>query len=47
MFFDVLTPEEKTALAAFSERVAERIDPASCARADEILSGEPERLTAS
>src|SRR3954471_21902686 len=47
LFFDVLTPEEKATLAAISERVADRINPSACERADEILSGEPERLTAS
>lgn len=47
MFFDVLTPDEKAALAALSDRVAARIDPSSCRNADEILSGERERLSTS
>jgi DNA-binding MarR family transcriptional regulator len=40
LFFDVLTADEKAALAAFAERVVERVNPSSCARADAILGGE-------
>ncbi|WP_210508790.1 MarR family winged helix-turn-helix transcriptional regulator [Naasia sp. SYSU D00057] len=47
LFFDVLTDEEKATLAALAERVIERVNPSSCARADEILGGEPERANAS
>ncbi len=47
VFFDVLTPEEKATLGGISERIIERISPSSCARAEEILSGESERLAAS
>jgi DNA-binding MarR family transcriptional regulator len=44
-FFDVLTDEEKAALASLSERVRNRINPDSRRRADEILSGEDEILS--
>jgi len=47
LFFDVLTDEEKDTLAALAERVIARVNPASCARVDEILGGEPERANAS
>jgi DNA-binding MarR family transcriptional regulator len=47
LFFDVLTADEKDALAALAERVVDRANPSSCSRADEILAGEPERANAS
>ncbi len=47
LFFEVLSEDEKAVLASVSERIAERISPSSCARAEEILSGESERQAAS
>jgi len=47
IFFDVLSEEEKRTIGALSERILERISPSACARAEEILSGESERLAAS
>jgi DNA-binding MarR family transcriptional regulator len=39
LFFDLLRPEEKAVLAAAAERVVDAVNPRSCERADEILSG--------
>ncbi|BDZ47642.1 MarR family winged helix-turn-helix transcriptional regulator [Naasia aerilata] len=47
LFFDVLTPAEKATLNELSERIVDIANPASCARADEILNGEQEQQTAS
>jgi DNA-binding MarR family transcriptional regulator len=47
LFFDVLTDEEKAAVAALSERIIHLAAPSSCARAEEILGGEPQQATAS
>jgi DNA-binding MarR family transcriptional regulator len=47
LFFDVLSDDEKVTLGAISDRIIERISPSSCTRAEEILSGESERLAAS
>ncbi|WP_297411775.1 MarR family winged helix-turn-helix transcriptional regulator [Naasia sp.] len=47
LFFDLLTEEEKAVLAAASVRIVDMLNPASCARADEILRGEPEQQAAS
>jgi DNA-binding MarR family transcriptional regulator len=47
LFFEVLSAEEKAMLSELSERIVDLVNPASCARADEILSGEQEQRAAS
>src|SRR3954470_2424314 len=47
LFFDALTDEEKTAVAPLWEQIFDIVTRASCARADEILGGEPQQAAAS
>jgi DNA-binding MarR family transcriptional regulator len=47
LFFDVLSAEEKAVLVELSGRIVDVVNPASCARADEILNGDQEQQAAS